>query len=192
MIIMIFMKSVILQQHLLIIFIIWLLLLLIHHQFSQLNKLPILLIYQYMTYFSYSDQCLFWYDIPDITKMNPTDLEDWLTVHVYDPQINYKKNQRSMEHVKLVDLILLDLKSTKQYLETLQVLFNIAPIKNYLQQNVIPVPADFPGQVYIRSAIIQKLKGNSNIPNKILGIIPMLGPLHISLNSREILIMKYW
>ena len=32
----------------------------------------------------------------------------------------------------------------------------------------------------------------SYIPNEILGIIPMLGPLHISLNSREILIMKYW
>jgi len=82
-----------------------------------------------------------------------------------------------MEYVKLVDLIPLDLKSTKQYLEALQVLFNITPIKNYLQQNVIPVPADFPGQVYIRSAIIQKLKGNDNIPNKILGIISMLGPL---------------
>ena len=52
-----------------------------------------------------------------------------------------RKNQRSMEHVKLVDLIPLDLKSTKQYLEVLRVLFNIAPIKDYLQQNVIPVPA---------------------------------------------------
>ncbi len=97
-----------------------------------------------------------------------------------------------MEYVKLVDLIPLDLKSTKQYLEALQVLFNITLIKNYLQQNVIPVPADFLEQVYIRSAIIQKLKGNNNIPNKILKIIPMLGSLHVSLNSREILIMKYW
>ena len=97
-----------------------------------------------------------------------------------------------MEYVKLVDLIPLDLKSTKQYLEALQVLFNITPIKNYLQQNVIPVPANFPGQVYIRLAIIQKLKGNDNIPNEILGIIPMLGPLHVSLNSHEILIIKYW
>ena len=123
--------------------------------------------------------------------MNQTDLEDWLTVHVYDPKINCTKNQRSMEYVKLVDLIPLDLKSAKQYLEALHVLFNISPIKDYLQQNVIPVPADFPGQVYIRSAILQKLKGNNNIPNEILGIIPMLGPLHISLNSREILIMKY-
>ncbi len=38
--------------------------------------------------FGYTDQRLFWYDVPDITKMSATDLEDWLTVHVYDPKIN--------------------------------------------------------------------------------------------------------
>src|ERR1044072_7619666 len=124
--------------------------------------------------------------------MSATDLKYWLMVHVYDPKINYVKNQRSMKYVKLVDLIPLDLKSTKQYLKALQVLFNISPIKDYLQQNVIPVPADFPKQVYIQLAIIQKLKGNNNIPNEILRIISMLGSLHISLNSCEILIMKYW
>jgi hypothetical protein len=74
--------------------------------------------------------------------MNQTEL-DWLTVHVYDPKINCTKNQRSMEYVKLVDLIPLDLKSTY---EALHVLFNISPIKDYLQQNVITVPADFPGR----------------------------------------------
>src|SRR6266542_5067968 len=159
-----------------------------------INALCGTLTYQYMLHFgfSYTDRCLFWYDIQNITKINPTDLEDWLTVHVYDPQINCIKNQRSMEYVKLVDLIPLDLKSTKQYLEAFQVLFNISPIKDYLQQNVILIPADFSGQVYIRSAIIQKLKENNNVPNEILEIIPMLGPLHISLNSCEILIMKYW
>ena len=83
--------------------------------------------------------------------MNLTDLEDWLTVHVYDPQINCTKNQHSMEYVKLVDLIPLDLKSTKQYLEALQVLFNITPIKNYLQQNVIPVPADLYDQLLFKN-----------------------------------------
>jgi hypothetical protein len=159
-----------------------------------INALCDTLTYQYMSHFgfSYTDRRLFWYDVPDITKMDATDLEDWLTVHVYDPKINCAKNKRSMEHVRLVDLIPLDLKSTKQYLEALQVLFSISPIKDYLQQNIIPVPADFPGQVYIRSAIVQKLGGNNNVPNEILGIIPMLGPLHISLNSREILVMKYW
>ena len=63
--------------------------------------------------FSYTDRRLFWYDVSDITKMNPADLEDWLTVHMYDPKINCTKNQHSMEYVKLVDLIPLDLKSTK-------------------------------------------------------------------------------
>src|SRR5688500_12807919 len=82
------------------------------------------LTYQYMSHFgfNYTDSCLFWYNVPNITKMSATDLEDWLTVHVYNPKINYVKNQRSIEYVKLVDLIPLDLKSTKQYLEALEII----------------------------------------------------------------------
>ena len=116
-----------------------------------INALCDTLTYQYMSHFSfsYTDRRLFWYNVLDITKMSPTDLEDWLTVHVYDSQINYMKNQRSIEYVKLVDLIPLDLKSTKQYLKALQILFNITLIKNYLQQNIILIPVDFPEQVYI-------------------------------------------
>ena len=55
-----------------------------------INVLCDTLTYQYMSHFgfSYTDRRLFWYDVPDITKMNPT---DWLTVHVYVPQINCKK-----------------------------------------------------------------------------------------------------
>lgn len=51
--------------------------------------------------------------------MNPTEFVDWLMVHVYDPKINYGRN----------DLIPLDLKLIEQYLEALHVLFNIFPIK---------------------------------------------------------------
>jgi len=52
---------------------------------------------------------------------------------------------------------------------------------------VIPIPADFPGQLYIKRAIVQKLMSgdNSNISSKITNLVPFLGPLHLSLNTRE-------
>jgi hypothetical protein len=37
---------------------------------------------------SYTDRYLFWYNVPEIAKMNPTELMDWLMVYVYHPKIN--------------------------------------------------------------------------------------------------------
>ncbi|RHZ49797.1 hypothetical protein Glove_511g5 [Diversispora epigaea] len=52
---------------------------------------------------------------------------------------------------------------------------------------IIPVPADFSGQLYIRRAIVQKLKyGNQcSISKEVLSLVPILGPLHVSLNTRK-------
>ena len=60
-------------------------------------------------------------------------------------------------------------------------------MQSYLTNYIIPVPADFPGQLYIRRAIVQKLKyGNQcSIPKEVLSLVPILGPLHVLLNTRE-------
>ena len=59
---------------------------------------------------------------------------------------------------------------------------------------MIPIPADFPGQLYIRRAIVQKLMpgDNSNISSKITNLVPFLGPLHLSLNTRESVFLVFW
>ena len=63
-------------------------------------------------------------------------------------------------------------------------------MSNYLSNYVVPVPADYPGQDFIRRAITLKRRyGDSiNISNNILHLVPMLGPLHVSLNTRETIV----
>ena len=63
----------------------------------------------------------------------------------------------------------------------------------YLNNYIIPVVADWPGQVNIRRAITLRInKGvESGISEHILSLIPMIGPLHVSLNSRETLFQIY-
>jgi hypothetical protein len=67
-------------------------------------------------------------------------------------------------------------------------------IQNYLKNSLIPVPADFSGQLYIRRAIIQKLKlgDSSSIPSMITHLIPFLGPLYVSLNTHESCFLVFW
>ena len=66
-------------------------------------------------------------------------------------------------------------------------------VQVYLNDHVIPIPADFPGQLYIRKAIVKKLESNnSNIPNEITHLLPILGPLHLSLNTRESVFLVFW
>ncbi|GBC04950.1 hypothetical protein RclHR1_05970007 [Rhizophagus clarus] len=65
---------------------------------------------------------------------------------------------------------------------------------NYLDNYVIPVVADWSGQVNIRRAITLRInKGDEfGISKQVLSLIPIIGPLHISLNNRETLFQTYY
>ncbi|CAJ0749128.1 6191_t:CDS:2 [Entrophospora sp. SA101] len=66
--------------------------------------------------------------------------------------------------------------------------------KLYLYNNVIFIPADFPGQLYICRAIVKKLKNENetSIPEKITHLFPFLGPLHLALNTKESVFLTFW
>jgi hypothetical protein len=52
---------------------------------------------------------------------------------------------------------------------------------------------DFPGQYNLRKLIVNKIStNNERIPDEIVNVIPILGPLHVSLNSRETCVKKYY
>jgi hypothetical protein len=121
-----------------------------------------------------------------------------LNIHNYDGRIQNYHELRSMSNSKLIDFILHPLHSTKDYIECLDYVFkaferleNIE--ENYLNNFIIPVIADWPGQVNIRRAITLRIKKgiNSGVPEQVLNLIPMIGPLHVSLNSRETLFQTY-
>ncbi|CAG8615864.1 12866_t:CDS:2, partial [Gigaspora rosea] len=101
----------------------------------------------------------------------------------HDEQIEH----RSIENTRLVDLREGSLHSTKDYMNALKSLINIPKAEAYLKTQVLIAPMYYPGQLYIQCAIVHSLKSrdSSGIPEQILHIIPMIGPLHVSLNSRE-------
>ena len=63
----------------------------------------------------------------------------------------------------------------------------LSEVRTYLSNYIISIPADFLGQLYIRRAIVLKLKYGDQcpIPIEILSLIPLLGPLHVSLNTSK-------
>ena len=62
----------------------------------------------------------------------------------------------------------------------------------HLDNHVAPIVADWPGQLFIRKAIMNLNNSSFNIPSEISSFIPLLGPLHVSLNSREQTIIVHY
>ncbi|CAG8803206.1 7115_t:CDS:2, partial [Gigaspora rosea] len=66
-------------------------------------------------------------------------------------------------------------------------------MQEYLNNSIILVPADFPGQLNIRKAIVQRLVlRNLTIPKEITHLVPFLGALHLSLNTHESVFLVFW
>ena len=66
-----------------------------------------------------------------------------------------------------------------------------------MKRNIIPICADWPGQLFIRKAIIKIINQEKyqNICDEykiIKNFVPLIGPLHVSLNSREYIIIIHW
>ncbi|RIB05534.1 hypothetical protein C2G38_2253762 [Gigaspora rosea] len=119
---------------------------------------------------------------------------DNLTIHLYEDAILELKEERSMKDLQLVDFKELELHSFDNYADALKMIINIPSLNNYLKQNVIPIITDWPGQLFIRKIItylkIQQLA--SNIPQVYKNFYPIIGPLHVALNSKETaLIINY-
>ncbi|RHZ75417.1 hypothetical protein Glove_214g7 [Diversispora epigaea] len=75
----------------------------------------------------------------------------------------------------------------------LQMILDIDKDTGHLCNRIAPLVADWPGQLFVRKAITNLHKTNSQyiIPDEINSFIPILGPLHVSLNSREHVILIY-
>ena len=109
-----------------------------------------------------------------------------LTVHSYDIRLKEKRIVRSMKDVILVDLQENNLHSIDAYIKTIDTVINVLSIQQYIQKGqVIPIVADWPGQIYLRMTISYYLlyHDSLNITDSILSFIPIIGPLYISLNS---------
>ena len=137
---------------------------------------------------SYNDQKSSWFCMADSSKFTEEETINCLTVHTYDPDLQIAHPEyKKLDLLKLFDFIPQELKSLDDYLQTIHHFINSPTLNDYLSENIIPVPADYPGQYYIHKAITLRRRygDSSNISEKILHLVPLLGPLHVSLNTRE-------
>ncbi|GBB85277.1 hypothetical protein RclHR1_11830008 [Rhizophagus clarus] len=117
-----------------------------------------------------------------------------LTVHCYDDAIAERKEERSMKGVRLIGFQEKNLHSLNDYVTALQMILDIDKDTEYLQNHVAPLVADWPGQLFVCKAItnLHKVDSQYSIPAGINSFIPILGPLHVSLNSREHVLIVYY
>jgi len=116
-----------------------------------------------------------------------------LTVHCCDDAIVERKEECSMKGVRLIGLQEKNLHSMNDYINALQIILDIDKDIRILHNRVAPLVADWPGQLFVRKALTHLHKTNSqySIPDGINSFIPILDPLHVSLNSREHVILIY-
>ena len=129
---------------------------------------------------------------------NQFDRIELLTVHSYDDSIEQRRNDRSMVNCHLVNMKESNLKNLYDYLNAIKMITDIPSLITYLQKYIIPIVADFPGQLFIRKAITLPRKQKEGqdislqIPEIVNNFVPILGPLHVSLNMREHIILVHW
>jgi hypothetical protein len=144
---------------------------------------------------SYINQKSSWFCMADSSKFTEEETINFLTLHTYDPdfQITHPENKK-LNLLKLFDFIPQELKSLDDYLQTIYPFINSPILNDYLSENIILMPADYPGQYFGRKAVTLRRRygDSSNIPEKILHLVPLLGPLHVSLNTRETTVKMYY
>ncbi|RIB22321.1 hypothetical protein C2G38_2033679 [Gigaspora rosea] len=125
-------------------------------------------------------------------KGSNNDLIEKLILHSYDDRLAKKKSDRHIQNAILFDFVESNLKSVENYTKALQIVHDQEPMGEYLSNHIIPIVADWPGQFFIRKAIAHRiLLNNEVIPQFVTAFLPMMGPIHISLNSRELVFDKY-
>ncbi|CAG8808686.1 12911_t:CDS:2, partial [Racocetra persica] len=116
-----------------------------------------------------------------------------MTLHKYDSRIQEQQEERKMKDTILLDFFELSLKNMDSYINALREVHKIPLLNNYLTNHVIPIVADWPGQVFTRQAItLHLLNRKDDIPDSILSFVPIIGVLHIQLNLLESILKTYW
>ncbi|PKY45533.1 hypothetical protein RhiirA4_460146 [Rhizophagus irregularis] len=119
---------------------------------------------------SYNSLKTHWIQLQDITTVNKSSLLELLIV--YDADL-FERYGRKFTEIKLVDLVELNFKNTKDYLQATKSFLELPEVQAYLNNYIIPIPADFPEQLYIRKAIVKKLESdNSNILKEVTHLLP--------------------
>ena len=89
---------------------------------------------------------------------------------------------RCMDNIKLIDSFDLPLKSYKDVLVAFQHMLSNG-LQEYLNKFAVPFLGDWPMQFFMRQLVYNTM--SVSLPDVCKYVLPFIGPLHISINSRE-------
>ena len=134
-----------------------------------------------------------------LSKSYVSVMPDWMRAKFFDPeserhrllihdyQQQEMKQLRSMDNCKLVDSLEMPLKSYDNFRSALSLLLD-SGLSSYLESFVVPLIGDWPAQFFVRQVVYNK---EDPLSLRCRNIVPFIGPLHISLNSREMVLIKF-
>ena len=141
-------------------------------------------------------------------------MPSWLTTPFFTPDVQQHileehsycddsavRLMRTMEDLYLFDFVELQLKSQVGFAKAYDIALS-SGLESYLKQFLVIQPGDWPCQFFCRQLVYKSmLQHNNTVPSTkkcqsptniansnfppVTSLIPMVGPLHISLNSRE-------
>ena len=135
-----------------------------------------------------------------ISQTYASKMPDWVVAKYFDPEAekqrvaihDYQQTEiremRCMDNTKLVDSLELPLKSYNDLL----IAFNhmlANGLEDYLNHFIAPFPGDWPMQFFMRQLVYNTI--SVSLPDACKNVVPLIGPLHISLNSRECVLLNF-
>ena len=115
---------------------------------------------------------------------NPHNERIRLTTHMYGEH-NNARQVRAVANTHLIDCVEHPLKSLTNYRDAAAIYIN-TPLREYLKQHILLIPGDWPSQFYQR-----QLAYNEPLNSPLRNTTPTMGPLHVSLNAQENVVLKF-
>jgi hypothetical protein len=135
-----------------------------------------------------------------LSQTYATNMPDWVLAKYFDPEAerqrlvlhDYQQTEiremRCMDNTKLVDSLDLSLKSYTNLLTAFKHMLSNG-LQDYLNHFTGPFLGDWPMQFFMRQLVYNT--DLVSLPAACKNVVPIIGPLHISLNSRECVVMKF-
>ena len=139
-------------------------------------------------------------NMSNFSKTYASNMPDWVVAKYFDPEAerhrlaihDYQQTEirqmRCMDNIKLVDSLKLPLKSYNDLLTAFNHMLS-SGLEEYITHFATPFPGDWPMQFFMRQLVYNT--ASVSLPMVCKNVVPMIGPLHISLNSRECVLVNF-
>ena len=125
-------------------------------------------------------------DLVVVKYFDPEEERERIAIHDY--QQTEILEMRRMDNTKLVDSLKLPLKSHNDLLTAFRHMLANG-LEEYLNHFIAPFSGDWLMQFFMRQLVYNT--SSVSLPDICKNVVPLIGPLHISLNSRECVLLNF-